>query len=145
MSKFNWGCRPAGLPVAVLAVHGTDDVIIPYAGGPKFNSPIFVMYSEPGSNEVWATHNGCTGGVAATNVSANYSNKGVQATGVSTHHVYGGCHATAPVECIKRMALGMSAPRRSAVPRSSRWWSRSSRGWSAPCAPQQVEQVAADI
>ena len=132
----------------MLAVHGTDDVIIPYAGGPKFNSPIFVMimYSEPGSNEVWATHNGCTGGVAATNVSANYSNKGVQATGVSTHHVYGGCHATAPVEWYQTHGAGHVGTEALGgalvVEVVVTFFEGVER---APCAPQQVEQAATDI
>ena len=38
--------------VAQLSIHGTADRTIPYAGGPKFNSKIFIMFSEPASNKV---------------------------------------------------------------------------------------------
>ena len=43
--------------VAQLSIHGTADQTIPYAGGPKFNSKIFIMFSEPASNQVPTRNN----------------------------------------------------------------------------------------
>ena len=90
--------RLTGTHVAQLSIHGTADRIIPYSGGPKFNSPVFIMYSEPDSDRVWAEHNGCTGEATATNVSAQYWVNGSTHDGVATHHAYNGCPSDAPVE-----------------------------------------------
>jgi poly(3-hydroxybutyrate) depolymerase len=100
---FNYNQPRPGRPrVAQLSIHGTADKTIPYDGGPKFHSPIFIMYSEPDSDKVWAEHNGCTGALVARNVSAKFKNS----TGVATHHVYNGCPPTAPVEWYETHGAG---------------------------------------
>jgi len=116
---FNRNQPPTGgQRLAQLSIHGTADACIPYNGGPKFDSSIFELYSESVSNAAWATHNGCTGSLASTNVSltyipqsSDYHEAGVPATqrstagaeppvgsGTATHWVWGGCPPTAPVE-----------------------------------------------
>eukprot|EP01052_Picozoa_sp_SAG31_P024913 SAG31_NODE_2152_length_6315_cov_6.487452_7_plen_302_part_00 len=103
--------RPDAPRIAQLAIHGTADATIAYSGGPKFHSPTFIMYSEPGSDQVWARHNGCTGGVSSENVSARFGFKAengthVSTSGLSAHHVYGGCPSTAPVEWYETYGAG---------------------------------------
>ena len=54
--------RPGdGRRVAQQAQHGDADTIIPYQGGPRFGSNIWILDTEPASDATWACHNGCTG------------------------------------------------------------------------------------
>ena len=102
-APYNRNQPPAGgLRVAQLSIHGTADRTIAYDGGPKFGSPVFVMYSEPASNQVWARHNGCTGSLAASNMTLTY----VGGIGTATHWVWNGCSADAPVEYYQSHGAG---------------------------------------
>ena len=94
--------------MAQLAIHGTDDATIAYDGGPKFGSPVFIMYSEPDSDKAWALHNGCdVRNLTTRNASAVFSNKHVHnISGVAAHHVYGDCPPDAPVEWFQTYMYG---------------------------------------
>jgi poly(3-hydroxybutyrate) depolymerase len=84
-----------GGAMAQLSLHGTADQVIPYHGGPRFNSPTYILMDEPASDHMWAVQNNCTGGVSnTTNIPATYHNISTTAT-VS---VWVGCPLTAPVE-----------------------------------------------
>jgi poly(3-hydroxybutyrate) depolymerase len=93
-------------PVAQLSIHGTKDRTISYQGGPKFHSPVFIMYSEPDSNRAWAQHNGCGANLTVRNVSAEFSNKGNHSAGISTRHAFNGCPPAAPVEWYETHGAG---------------------------------------
>ena len=112
-APFDWnqptpkpGQKPAGRPgdgrrVAQQAHHGDADTTIPYQGGPRFGSKIWILDSEPASDKVWSEHNGCTGPLTnPQNTSAEYADKEthrpVQTTAVKW--VWTGCPSTAPVE-----------------------------------------------
>lgn len=88
-----------GRAIAQQAHHGDADTTIPYTGGPRFGSR-FILYSEPESDEVWKTHNGCPGSLTSSEVPATYrspqTHAQVQTTAIKW--VWGGCPATAPVE-----------------------------------------------
>ena len=64
------------------------------------------MFSEPDSDRAWARHNSCSDTPTSRNVSAVFRSGGVRSTGVSTHHVFGGCPATAPVEWYETHGAG---------------------------------------
>ena len=96
--------------VAQLAIHGTDDATIAYDGGPKFRSPVFIMYSEPNSDKAWAQYNGCNmKNLTVRNVSAVFYNHRVanhSLSGVAAHHAYGACPPDAPVEWYQTYGAG---------------------------------------
>jgi polyhydroxybutyrate depolymerase len=52
------GCNPAR-PVPVIAFHGTDDRIVPYAGGAAGGPQNFVFPAVPDWAAAWAARNGC--------------------------------------------------------------------------------------
>lgn len=52
------GCNPAR-PVPVIAFHGTDDRIVPYAGGAAGGPQNFVFPAVPDWAAAWAVRNGC--------------------------------------------------------------------------------------
>jgi len=91
------GSQPCtgGRAVAQLSIHGTADPVIPYDGGSRFQSPVFILMQEDASDKIWAEQNNCTGSLSSTTVPATAS--GGQST-TAVHHVWGGCPATAPVE-----------------------------------------------
>jgi len=102
---FDWnqpcaGDNPCtgGNSIAQLSIHDTADPVIPYAGGARFHSDIFILSDEEASCEIWAAQNNC---------SATQTNSTVDATthqGGSTTAKYikwDGCPATAPVELYK--------------------------------------------
>jgi hypothetical protein len=112
-SPFNWnqptftpderlpGRVGDGRKVAQQAHHGDHDTVIPYQGGPRFGSKIWILDSEPRSDEVWSKHNGCTGALTnPKNTSATYGDREspepVQTTAI--YWKYEGCPPTAPVE-----------------------------------------------
>ena len=106
---FNVNQPQRGGPrVAQLSIHGSADPVIPYAGGPKFESQVFIMYPEGESDGVWATHNGCASPLKFTtsNVSATYHKQQTGTAGVATHHVVEGCPASAPVEWYETWGAG---------------------------------------
>ena len=88
-------CSSAGGAMAQLSIHGTADAVIPYAGGPRFNSPTFILAHEWASNQVWARQNNCSGGVRNETVPATYG-PGTATTAV--HSSWEGCPERAPVE-----------------------------------------------
>ena len=102
---FDWnqpcaGDNPCtgGYSGAQLSIHDTSDPVIPYAGGARFHSPVFILSDEEASCEIWALQNNC---------SATQTNATVDATthqGGSTTAKYikwDGCPDTAPVELYK--------------------------------------------
>lgn len=52
------GCQPAR-PVPIIAFHGTDDRIVPYAGGAAGGPRSFVFPAVPDWAAAWAERNGC--------------------------------------------------------------------------------------
>ena len=52
------GCNPTR-PVPVIAFHGTDDRIVPYAGGAAGGPQNFVFPAVPDWAAAWAARNGC--------------------------------------------------------------------------------------
>ena len=54
-----YDCKPAN-PVALLAINGTDDPLVPYNGGTVANDRGEVISTED-TMTFWATNNGCTG------------------------------------------------------------------------------------
>ena len=94
--------RPGdGRRVAQQAHHGDADRTIPYQGGPRFDSPVWVLMPEPDSDATWAAHNDCTGGLTNTSgIPATYHDKasGKQVATTATLHQYHGCPPEAPVE-----------------------------------------------
>ena len=55
------GCHP-GRSVPILEIHGTADSIVPYAGIPASENPIWPLPSVPQWLQDWASRDGCTGG-----------------------------------------------------------------------------------
>ena len=51
--------QAAGPKLCYMSVHGDQDTVIPYGGGPLFGSQQFTLCSSKVSNERWAAHNGC--------------------------------------------------------------------------------------
>lgn len=54
-------CKPAH-PTPVLAIHGTDDELVPFAGGPPqipFGASFGTFISPAAANEFWTKTNGC--------------------------------------------------------------------------------------
>ena len=55
---------PGGAAVPMLFMHGTEDPLIPYAGGdiaPQFGGSRGTAYSVPDTMALWAARNGCSG------------------------------------------------------------------------------------
>jgi len=93
--------RPGdGRPVAQQAHHGDADKTIPYQGGPRFHSDVWILMSEPESDKTWADHNGCTGELTNVTMPATYRDHTTGQTVDTTaiYHKWNGCPATAPVE-----------------------------------------------
>jgi len=57
------GCHP-GRAVPVLEIHGTADSIVPYAGIPPSENPVWHLPSIPQWLKDWATRDGCSQGPA---------------------------------------------------------------------------------
>lgn len=55
------GCHP-GRPVPILEIHGTADPIVPYAGIPPSENPIWHLPAIPQWLKDWATQDGCSQG-----------------------------------------------------------------------------------
>merc|ERR1711934_1192963 len=66
--------RPGdGRMIAQQAHHGDADPTIPYQGGPRFGSDVWILMTEPESDKTWATHNGCSGPLSnTTGIPATY-------------------------------------------------------------------------
>lgn len=104
-NPYNWnqpcaGNQPCkgGPAVAQLSFHGDADKSIAYDGGPKFGSKVFTLMSEPASDALWKTQNGCTGKLSSTLIPATGKSPSVHD---ADYFVWGGCPATAPVEYYK--------------------------------------------
>lgn len=52
------GCHPS-VPVSILEIHGTADVLVPYQGGPLFPEPEETIVSSPMLAQFWAQLNTC--------------------------------------------------------------------------------------
>ena len=87
-----------GRGVAQLSIHDTDDPVIPYAGGARFHSPVFILSGEEASCETWARQNGCNTTMTNATVAAT-THKGGSTT--ANYVQWDGCPATAPVELYK--------------------------------------------
>ena len=93
-----------GRPVAQQAHHGDQDPVVPWSGGPRFNSTVWVFMSEHDSDHTWARHNGCKGALTQPrNYSAKFisrapATKGTVVPTTAIYWRYEGCPATAPVE-----------------------------------------------
>ena len=105
---------------AQQAHHGDADPVVPYQGGPRFGSKVWILDSEPQSDATWAKHNGCKGPlVQPRNYTATYTSKDPETRGqtiqtTAIYRKYEGCPPTAPVEwCAACLA---SLPR-AALPR----------------------------
>jgi polyhydroxybutyrate depolymerase len=72
------GCNPTR-PVPVIAFHGTDDRIVPYAGGAAGGPQNFVFPAVPEWAAAWAERNGCE--AAPENLPAQGEVSGVRYTG----------------------------------------------------------------
>ena len=97
--------RPGdGRRVAQQAHHGDADPVVPYQGGPRFGSKVWILDSEPQSDATWAKHNGCKGPlVQPRNYTATYTSKDPETRGqtiqtTAIYRKYEGCPPTAPVE-----------------------------------------------
>ncbi len=55
---FNWACAD-GPPVSVIAFHGTDDPVLPYAGGPIFGGGGTSYPGAPPAMDGWASRAHC--------------------------------------------------------------------------------------
>jgi len=104
-NPYNWnqpcaGSQPCvgGSAVAQLSMHGDADNTIPYTGGPRFKSDVFILMNEPESDVVWKTQNGCTGNLSSSIVPATSKKPETQD---AEYFSWGGCPATAPVEYYK--------------------------------------------
>ena len=87
-----------GLGVAQLSIHDTDDPVIPYAGGARFHSPVFILSGEEESCETWARQNRCN----TTTTNATVAATTHQGGSTTANYVqWDGCPATAPVELYK--------------------------------------------
>lgn len=112
-SPFNWNQPTAkprqteagrigdGRPVAQQAHHGDADHTIPYQGGARFGSKVWILMPEPESDKTWANHNGCKGPLTnKTGIPATYKDHstGGQVETTAILWQYQGCPPTAPVE-----------------------------------------------
>jgi polyhydroxybutyrate depolymerase len=61
------GCEPAQ-PVSVLAIHATDDPVVPYEGRPSQLHPRYSLPSVPDWLAQWAVRDGCPSDPVATEV-----------------------------------------------------------------------------
>ena len=87
-----------GLGVAQLSIHDTDDPVIPYAGGARFHSPVFILSGEEESCETWARQNRCNTTTTNATVAATTHQGGAT---TANYVQWDGCPATAPVELYK--------------------------------------------
>jgi len=101
---FDWnqpcaGDNPCegGNAVAQLSIHDDADPVIPYAGGARFNSPVFILSDEEVSCETWAAQNNCSSTQTNSSVDATTS----QGSTTAMYIQWDGCPATAPVELYK--------------------------------------------
>ena len=89
-----------GRRVAQQAHHGDADTTIPYQGGPRFDSKIWILDSELASDATWAKHNGCemSAGVTTLWFDCTFGTSPTNFTvGRAARHFYQ-CPETAPVE-----------------------------------------------
>lgn len=90
-------CAPAR-PVAVIAIHGTDDSIVPYDEGsdtPPVAAMSGVAATLPPSVQFWISQNGCTGGTVAPyspHVEMTTFPTCTNGAGVAFYSVEGGAH-----------------------------------------------------
>lgn len=109
-NPYNWN-QPnhtkGGPAVAQLSLHGDADHSIQYEGGSKFGSDVFFLASEPDSNAMWKTQNGCTGKLKSTLIPAISKNA---STHDADYNVWRGCPSTAPVEYYKVHGAGHCLP-----------------------------------
>jgi polyhydroxybutyrate depolymerase len=93
VTKDPAGCAPTKT-VAVLDVHGTDDMVIGYNGDVQGTDP-----SIPSAHEtlaVWARNDHCTGAVAATGMTLDLDTQ--RPGSETTVEAYAGCPAPVGVE-----------------------------------------------
>ena len=100
-SKNTTGRPGDGRMVAQQAHHGDADTVIPYQGGPRFDSDIWILMPEPQSDKTWAKHNGCTGELSnQTGIPASYMNRqsGQETKTTAIKYTWNDCPPKAPVE-----------------------------------------------
>ena len=106
--------------MAQQAHHGDADPVVPYQGGPRFGSKVWILDTEPQSDATWAKHNGCKGPlVQPRNYTATYTSKDPETRGQTVHTTaiyrkYEGCPPTAPVEwcaaCLASLSRAVLGP-----------------------------------
>jgi len=101
---FDWnqpcaGDNPCegGSVVAQLSIHDLADPVIPYAGGARFNSPVFILSDEEVSCATWARQNNCSATQTNTTVDASTH----QGSTTAKFIAWDGCPDVAPVELYK--------------------------------------------
>jgi polyhydroxybutyrate depolymerase len=97
-------CHPAR-PISVLAIHGTDDPIVPYAGGDMKRGSGGMILSAKDSAKAWARLDGCSTNPAQDTLPAKSSE------GLDTHReIYSGCQQNAAVALYSVVGGGHTWP-----------------------------------
>lgn len=144
-NPYNWnqpcaGIQPCkgGPAVAQVSFHGDADTSIQYDGGSKFGSDVFFLLSEPDSDALWKTQNGCTGKLSSTSIPA--VNKHNASTHKADYFVWGGCPSTAPVEYYKvpggtHCLPGVSLNGQNVIPLALDFFCKVEAAHGGKCAP----------
>jgi polyhydroxybutyrate depolymerase len=106
---YNEGYCGDARPRPLIIFHGTDDLVVPYAGGPVATGQGLSVRNTEETAAQWAAHNGCTGGPVTTKVGSEVTRlswKGCAAP-VVLYRIDGGGH-TWPGATVDVDRLGMT-------------------------------------
>ena len=102
-------CSSPNLPVPVMMIVGTNDVIVPYHGGQSSFQNTGTFLSAAETANFWITHNGCSNTPEIyqfpdgsfndnSTVTSNLYSNGREGTEVMVYHVAGGGHTAPSIE-----------------------------------------------